>query len=94
MSDFKFYYTVLPAPVRYSQDLKASEKIFYSEIANLCNAQGFCTTENSQFAELYRVNKATISSYISSLQKAGFISCKIDKRNGNARRIYITNPKK
>ena len=83
------YYTVLPASVRYSKHIKASEKIFYSEIASLINEEGFCTTENGYFAELYEVNKATISQYISSLQKAGFISCEIDKKNGDKRRIYI-----
>lgn len=91
MSESKFYYTVLPAPVRYSKELKASEKIFYSELVSLCNEQGFCTTGNSYFADLYEVSKSTISQYLSSLQKAGFIKCKIEKKEGNSRRIYICN---
>ncbi len=85
----KFYYTILPAPVRYCKDLKAIEKIFYSELLSLCNEKGFCSTSNNHFAELYEVNKATVSQYISSLQKAGFIKCDIDKAGGNERRIYI-----
>jgi len=89
MNERKTYYTVLPAPVRYNKGLKASEKIFYSEIVSLCNEQGFCTTTNAYFAELYQVSKATISQYISSLQKAGFIISKVDKNDANSRRIYI-----
>ncbi|WP_188439620.1 helix-turn-helix domain-containing protein [Planktosalinus lacus] len=89
MNAQKSYFTILPAPVRYSEKIKASEKIFYSEIASLCNEKGYCTTSNSYFAELYNVNKATISQYLHSLQKAGFIICKIDKANGNNRKIYL-----
>ena len=87
MNEHKSYFTVLPAPVRYSQSIKASEKIFYSEIASLCNDKGYCTGSNSYFAELYNVNKATISQYLYSLQKAGFIFCEVDKAGGNYRRI-------
>lgn len=89
MNEHQTYYTLLPAKVRYNNELKASEKIFYSEIVGLCNEQGFCTTTNAYFAKLYNVSKATISQYISSLQKEGFIISKIDKDNANSRKIYI-----
>ena len=89
MNNSKTFYTVLPATVRYNKKLKASEKIFYSEIVALCNEQGFCTITNAYFAELYEVSKATISQYISSLQKEGFLISKIDKKDANSRKIYL-----
>jgi hypothetical protein len=89
MNEPKCYYTVIPAPVRYSQKLKAIEKIFYSEIVGQCNEQGFCSTTNGYFAELYQVSKNSITGYISSLQKAGFIISEIDLIDGGPRKIYI-----
>ncbi len=89
MNEPKCYFTVIPAPVRYSQELKAIEKLFYSEIVGQCNEQGFCSTTNGYFAELYHVSKTSITGYISSLQKAGFIITEIDLENGGPRKIYI-----
>ena len=90
MNEQKKYYTVLPAPIRYHKDLKPIEKIFYSEIASLCNEKGYCTFSNQYFADLYNVHKATISQYLASLQKTGFIISEIDKANGNQRKIYLS----
>ncbi len=89
MNFSKGFYIVIPSIVRYSKQLNANEKLFYSDLLNECNSEGHCTTSNSYFAELLNVSKSTISQYISSLQNAGFIISKIDKNNGNHRRIYI-----
>ena len=34
------YYSIIPANVRYSKDLSAQEKLFYSEITALTNLKG------------------------------------------------------
>lgn len=67
------YYTVLPSKVRYDRDLPPSAKILYSELAVLCAEQGYCWASNGYFARLYGVDKATVSRWISKLNKRGYI---------------------
>ncbi len=86
------YYAIIPATVRYSQQLKANEKLLYGEITALSNKNGFCYAQNRYFANLYDVSIETVSRWLSHLQKLGFIKIEI-KRNENkeiiARYIYI-----
>ena len=86
------YYAIIPATVRYSQELKANEKLLYGEITALSNKNGYCYAQNRYFANLYGVSIETVSRWLSHLQKLGFIKVEI-KRNENkeiiARYIYI-----
>ena len=72
------YYAIIPANVRYSS-LKPNAKLLYGEITALSNKLGFCFASNTYFADLYGVSKNTISSWISDLKKAGFISVELIK---------------
>ena len=36
------FYSIIPADLRYDRRLKASEKIFFSEISALTNVYGYC----------------------------------------------------
>lgn len=67
------YYSILTADVRYSKELSASEKLFFSEITALSTKDGYCFASNSYFANLYNVNKRTISAWINKLSKLGFV---------------------
>ena len=88
------YYAIIPATVRYSQELKANEKLLYGEITSLSNKNGYCYAQNRYFANLYNVSIETVSRWLSHLQKLGFIQVVI-KRNENkeviARYIYIVD---
>lgn len=75
------YYAIIPAEVRYS-DLKPSAKLLYGELTALSNKYGYCFATNNYFAQLYGVTKNTISLWISDLQKAGFVTVKVE-RNEN-----------
>lgn len=90
------YYGILPANVRYDKNLKPMEKIMYSELTALCNKNGYCNATNSYFAELYEVNKNTVSLWIGDLEKAGYIKTKLiyepGTKNIKERRIYIADP--
>jgi hypothetical protein len=73
----KSYYAIIPANVRYNDNLTPNAKLLYGEITALCNEKGFCWATNSYFSELYKVDKRTISRWISQLEKNNHISIKI-----------------
>jgi hypothetical protein len=85
------YYAIIPANVRYS-NLKPNTKLLYGEITALASKEGYCFASNRYFADLYDVTKNTISSWISDLNNAGFVSVQLIKEGNQVieRRIGIT----
>lgn len=71
------YYSIMTADVRYDKRLKANEKILYSEITALTQANGICWASNEYFANLYDVDKATVSRWVNHLKKLGYIDVKL-----------------
>ena len=84
------FYSIVPAPVRYDERLKGSEKLLFSEIVALCNESNYCTASNGYFAKLYKVDKSTVSRWISHLKKLNYVKTEsyFDEHLGNRRRIY------
>ena len=78
MKEIPNYYAIIPAEVRYSDCLSANEKLLYGEITSLCNKTGECFARNEYFAELYNVDKLTVSRWISHLAKNGFLTIEIE----------------
>lgn len=85
------YYSVIPAKVRYDKELKANEKLLYGEISALSNKNGYCNAKNNYFADLYDVNKKTVSSWITHLKDKGYIEVELvyEDKIIIERRIYI-----
>ena len=86
------YYAIIPANVRYS-NMKANSKLLYGEISALSNKHGFCFATNKYFAELYNVNKNTISLWIKELFDNHFIDVYIERDESKQviqRRLSIT----
>jgi DNA-binding MarR family transcriptional regulator len=84
------YYAILPAEVRYSENLSPNSKLLFAEISALTNKSGKCYAQNSYFAELYNVEKETVSRWISQLEKFGFIKTKVIRNeNKQVERRYI-----
>lgn len=72
------YYSIIPANVRYDKTLKANEKLLYGEITALTQKTGKCFARNSYFAEIYGVDKCTISRWIKNLCDKGYIKIDIE----------------
>lgn len=89
------YYSIIPANVRYDDELIANAKLLYGEITSLCNENGVCWAGNEYFAKLYKVTKETISRWISQLHKKGYINVKIfykkDSKEIDKRVISLVN---
>lgn len=81
------YYSIIPAKVRYDNDLTPNAKLLYSEITALCNNLGYCWASNSYFSELYGVSDRTIQRILNQLENKKYINIKIN--DFNKRLIYI-----
>jgi hypothetical protein len=71
------YYAIIPAEIRYENQLSANEKLMYGEITALANNTGECWASNAYFAGLYDKDVRTITRWISHLEKLGFIDTKL-----------------
>lgn len=86
------YYAIIPATVRYDNELKSAEKLLYGEITALANKFGYCYAKNRYFADLYNVTIETVSRWVSHLQAKGYIEIEIirnEKKEVITRYIYI-----
>ena len=68
------YYAIIPANVRYNNELRANEKLLFGEITALSNATGVCVASNNYFSKLYGVVPSAITKWIKDLEKHGYIS--------------------
>ena len=89
----KSYYAIIPANVRYDDNLPPNAKLLYGEITALCNEKGYCWANNNYFADLYNVKKETVSRWIGTLVSKGYIKIELIYSEGSKevknRYIYI-----
>lgn len=71
------YYAVIPADVRYDDQLPPNAKLLYGEISALLNDEGYCFASNQYFADLFKVTTRTITDLIGKLQEQQHISVEI-----------------
>lgn len=76
------YYAIIPANVRYDENLTANAKLLYGEITALCNEKGYCWANNGYFSKLYNVSNVSISKWISELEQKGYINRDIIYKDG------------
>ena len=77
------YYAIIPADVRYDDRLTANAKLLYGEITALSGKNGQCWALNDYFAKLYKVDKRTITRWITELKDCNYISIKIKRDSTN-----------
>lgn len=83
MSDMnKGFYAIIPASIRYDNELPPTAKLLYSEITALCNEKGYCWAKNEYFAELYMVSERTISRWINKLIQKGYVNVEFQYKTG------------
>lgn len=84
------FYAIIPATVRYDDDLVPNSKLLYGEISALSNKRGFCYASNDYFSKLYNVAPETISRWISQLCEKGYLFLEIDQSNlTQKRKIFL-----
>jgi len=67
------YYAVIPANVRYDNELRANEKLLYGEITALAKNTGECWASNKYFSELYGVQPNAIAIWLRHLKNKNYI---------------------
>lgn len=82
------YYAIIPAKVRYDQNVPANAKLLYGEITALCNKEGYCWATNAYFANLYGVHKNTVSDWIAKLVIAEHITLELIYEEGTRQVKY------
>lgn len=82
MKETPNYYSIIPANVRYDKELKANEKLLYSEITALCNKEGYCYATNKYFSNLYDVSVQSISAWINNLIDKGYLVSEFKYKEG------------
>lgn len=82
MKDKPSYYSIIPADVRYDNELKDKAKLLYGEITSLSDKKGYCYASNKYFADLYNVSITTISLLIKNLVDKGYIEREIIYKEG------------
>lgn len=92
MEEKPSYYAIIPAEVRYDNDLRANEKLFFGEIVALSNTTGICNASNNYFASLYGVVPSAISKWVKDLEAKGYIYVEYIKKGNEIqeRKISIT----
>lgn len=76
------YYAVIPANVRYDNELRPNEKLLYGEISALANKTGVCYANNEYFSELYDVQVNAISTWIKHLKEKEYIKVEYEYETG------------
>lgn len=92
----KSYYAIIPANVRYDNELPPNAKLLYGEITALCNEKGYCWAGNTYFSDLYKVTNRTISGWVNVLEQKGYIKRTIIRSENNQvekRLIYLADKK-
>ena len=86
------YYAVIPADVRYDDQIPANAKLLYGEISALVGKEGFCFANNGYFSQLYGLSERTITALIKGLKDKGYISVFLERdKSGQIvnRKIYL-----
>ena len=79
---------MIPAQVRYSDDLPAGAKILYAEISSLTDARGYCFASNEYFADLYKASIRTVQRHLDALKAGGFIRIEDGDGGSKQRKIF------
>lgn len=87
------YYAVIPASVRYDDQISANAKLLYGEISALIGNEGFCYAKNAYFAQLFKISERSVSRLISALQEGGYIVVQLERdKSGQvtSRKLFLS----
>ena len=86
------YYSIIPADVRYNEELTPNAKLLYAEITSLSNKNGTCWASDNYFMKLYGVKKRSIQNWLKQLEDYKYIKREVTYKKGTKEieKRYIT----
>lgn len=84
------YYAIIPANVRYDENLRDAEKLMYGEITTLSMKNGECWASNNYFANLYNVTPQAVSKWLKDLEANGYINISYEHQGKEIKKRIIT----
>ena len=83
------YYAIIPAEIRYDNDLRPNEKLLYGEITALSQKTGECWASNKYFSDLYGVKLNAIAVWIRHLKEKNYIEINYIREGKEIKKRYI-----
>lgn len=83
MAEKPNFYAIIPANVRYDENLTGNAKLLYGEITALSSKEGRCWASDSYFSELYGVDKSTVQRWLKSLEDKNYIKREVVYKEGS-----------
>src|SRR5699024_8874329 len=83
-------YAILPAAIRYDNNLTDSEKLLFCELTALSNKMGYCYASNKYLSGIFNVTVETVSRRINRLKNKGYLRVELirDGKEIKERHIY------
>lgn len=91
------YYAIIPANVRYDNNLSLRSKLLYGEITSLTRKEGYCYATNEYFSELYNISPQQIKRDIDKLINQKYLTKELSLKRyedgtvKTVRKLYITD---
>ena len=79
------FWAVLPAAVRYDEDLPPNAKLLYAEISSLTDRRGYCYASNEYFMKVFSLSERTVQNLLNALKRGGYVRI-TDGSGGSGRR--------
>lgn len=86
------FYAIIPADVRYDEQIPPNAKLLYAEISALIGKEGFCYAGNKYFYETFGFSEKTVGRLINALEDHGYVKRVISrdsKGQVDMRKIYL-----
>ena len=80
------YWAVIPAGVRYNEQIPPNAKLLYAEISSLTQEDGYCWASNEYFQKVFGFSERSVQRLIRALAESGFI--RIENGDSKKRKIY------
>ena len=87
METSAIYAISIPSQICFDIRLCPAAKLFYGEVARLCQEYGRCSLSNHYFAGLYQVTTKTVATWINQLEEAGYL--RIRYNESQQRLLYL-----
>ena len=92
MAERPAYWAVIPASVRYDQDLPPNAKLLYVEVTALSDKRGYCYAQNGYFSALFSLSERSITRLFAVLVDRGYLRVDVIRDDSTQevleRRIY------